>query len=331
MFHPMVNDNERDIFNKTGAWPVLAGLSNAVGEQLYITKVRRIARWTSVVLGNEMGINSLILNIPTNAGKNGDVYEIYTLSSPLAQTQHPAHHSKLIESRSPRYIVNVVSAKNKPAAARVRENVMTARNFPLHCLRPALESYHQGINRKDFSTDIMLSKEAQMWLLDYYKNNNEIPSAEVLNDIEEINKRRSMLEEHEANRKASCDDMFVNDKLLVWRKIDGKVMVGKVSGSIVRTLMDERMKETSAFYNPKNYMLSLQTYSDYDSIDPEIKDKVLGRLAMIKLLRERMYPSSQSPTDPLGFMANAYMRLTAINTIYSPAGQESALVLTDYP
>jgi hypothetical protein len=339
MFHPNVDDAQKALFNRTGAWPTATSIITASDNKLMVIGVHKILKTTYVAFGLDSMFGVCTLLIPDNTGKSGDEYKLFEINGPSSDPFNINSAKALVESKSARYLSSIVSNKDKSVNEKLLGAVETAENWPHTLLRHSMSGFYEAHRRKDFDFHTTLSGRTTKWLLDHYNNEAEIPPVETAEEIARVNNAHRRIAEFEKNYARDVQTMFSKDKwFVVVRNFSRVVMgpssltvtVGVASGAGLADLLIKRVENQSIFWEINNlvHIEPMGTFFGYDNIDPSYKDALLGRLTMAKQLRERLYPGTANQMDPSGFtvsMTSAELR--PINTIYSTNGGSSMILM----
>lgn len=299
MFNKSIPETTKKAFKLSGCWPVVTGIIKASGDKLVVNRFRNV-NGAEVILGKPDGMNAVRVAF----GSDGRV-NAYGISDPTAHDPNSA--TLLASSTNPRYLVKTIADKDSAANSRFRDAIHRADQGWSNVLHNFVWNFYNTYRPAYNKTQVQVNSPALEHLMNvYYGTSTPLAVPEAHQTIEQANELRKKRDASVQEYYRTVEDMLYRDKwVIVYRsdKPDPEILV---MGVDMRVAVEGLKLDYPETYIMSDYSESItyepRMFVGWQGIDDSIRDSILGKLTMVKKLRERMHANGELGTTPLVFI-----------------------------
>jgi hypothetical protein len=313
-FYPgRFDEAEKEAFRRSPLWPMALTMHHAAEGRLYVT----VYDSKGFLLSTREGftIHRVI--------KEDDEFKIYNTETRLHKN---GSGKPIMASNNIRYL------SRRLGMADNKKLLMDKAGFkPNYMLAEAADTHADALCKREYNL-ISLSQDDLKVLLKLAAGTTKMEDvssgilATIKQEHDSIIKREKMIERY----KTEATEMFGRPKWVVIPRPDYGVIVGATDcTSLIACAVDEAMKGTHSPLDIINWLVPLRLYKSWDTIDPTIRDRVMGQLAFCKVHREGQ-GKKISCIDDKGLVPSIAYIETATNSMTWTPTHLAPWMLVDY-
>jgi len=334
MMNKNIPDNVRNLFQRSALWPSAATIYAFFKREVVVNSYWEDRTGATMVMGLENGANVLQFFI----NKTGDI-TVSRIDCPLMCGRYRT--SDIISSKNSKYILRTLQNKDKEAGQSILNGVHHARSA-MTMLMQNLTYQWASKNMKFPRVSTELSQDAMRDVLDVYFGRKQVLdiSATISHKLTTIdqafNERRTI----ETKYNEDVAAFFKKEKwVVVFRRMGGdssdalpNIIIGALDGHQLHDNLMARKTQTPVL-SKIAWTIEPEMYYGYQNIAPEIVDKVMARLTMMRRLRDTTHPDLSIYLDPYDgryfARGSEWIEMPSISAVIAEPANDTHVILMD--
>ena len=316
LFSNAIPDSVRFAIIQSGALPTVTGIHHITERELVVNDYftnQNDPKVKHLVMGLQNGINVICITFM----QDGSV-KVVKFDNP--QIPHLSVTTELVATKNSRYLMQALSNPSKDANRTLKDAVKYAKSR----MNARLETIAYNFSKDKPHEDLPPTPPNVVeWLMQsFYGSVQKVTTPDhILHKIESVKKFCADRDTKMTAFIARCEQMFNRPKWIIFYRFNKgmsgltDVSVGVLDGQKICHSIKRHSSRSISLSDNDLFIEPMKLSKGFENIDPNIRDAVMGKLTMMKMLRDKLY-NNPACIDTDRYVASAnYTEVTQMNSM----------------